>query len=106
MEGRGPSDAWRDGDGAVVKRSVAFTGHKRSVSLEQAFWDGLKEIANNRDVTLLALIATIDAKRHCGSLASAIRLFVLNFYRAQRGTQDSALGQAAIDTPIRIRSLN
>jgi predicted DNA-binding ribbon-helix-helix protein len=68
----------------VVKRSIVIAGHKTSVSLEDAFWDALKEIANTRNATLSELVAGIDASRNQGNLSSAIRLFVLNHYRALR----------------------
>ncbi len=67
----------------VVKRSIMIAGHKTSVSLEDAFWKGLKEIASSRDTTLSDLVATIDGKRQHNNLSSAIRLFVLGFYRSQ-----------------------
>ena len=44
----------------VVKRSIVIAGHKTSVSLEDAFWKGLKEIATSRDLTLSDLVALID----------------------------------------------
>ena len=65
----------------VIKRSIVVAGHKTSVSLEDAFWKALKEIAGGRDVTLSDLVATIDAARQQRNLSSAIRLFVLGFYR-------------------------
>jgi predicted DNA-binding ribbon-helix-helix protein len=65
----------------VVKRSIVIAGHKTSVSLEEAFWKGLKEIANNRELTLSDVVASIDTDRHHGNLSSAIRLFVLDYYR-------------------------
>ena len=65
----------------VVKRSIVIAGHKTSVSLEDAFWKGLKEIADDRDVTLSDLVAEIDTDRRHGNLSSAIRLFVLDHYR-------------------------
>jgi predicted DNA-binding ribbon-helix-helix protein len=67
----------------VVKRSIVIAGHKTSVSLEDAFWRGLKEIASGRDITLSDLVAAIDAERQHGNLSSAIRLYVLDFYRNQ-----------------------
>jgi predicted DNA-binding ribbon-helix-helix protein len=67
----------------VVKRSIVIAGHKTSVSLEDAFWKGLKEIASGRDATLSQLVASIDADRQHGNLSSALRLFVLDFYRNQ-----------------------
>jgi len=67
----------------VVKRSIVIAGHKTSVSLEDAFWKGLKEIADERDMTLSELVASIDTDRRHGNLSSAIRLFVLDHYRSQ-----------------------
>jgi len=67
----------------VIKRSVVVAGHKTSVSLEDAFWKGLKEIAGKRDMTLSELIGAIDSEREYGNLSSALRLFVLDFYRTQ-----------------------
>lgn len=71
----------------VVKRSIVIAGHKTSVSLEDAFWQGLKEIATGRDMTLSDLVATVDTDRHGGNLSSAIRLFVLDYYRERAGAQ-------------------
>ena len=68
---------------AVVKRSIVIAGHKTSVSLEDAFWHALKEIANGRAATLSDVVASIDTVRSHGNLSSAIRLFVLDHYRAQ-----------------------
>ena len=65
----------------VVKRSIVIAGHKTSVSLEDAFWKGLKDIADNREVTLSDLVSSIDTDRQHGNLSSAIRLFVLDHYR-------------------------
>ncbi|HSR75065.1 MAG TPA: ribbon-helix-helix domain-containing protein [Xanthobacteraceae bacterium] len=70
----------------VVKRSIVIAGHKTSVSLEDAFWKGLKEIAAARNIPLSDLVSTIDNERQHGNLSSAIRLFVLDYYRAQAGT--------------------
>jgi predicted DNA-binding ribbon-helix-helix protein len=67
----------------VVKRSIVIAGHKTSVSLEDAFWKGLKEIASGRNMTLSDLVASIDGGRRQGNLSSAIRLFVLDHYRSQ-----------------------
>jgi predicted DNA-binding ribbon-helix-helix protein len=67
----------------VVKRSIVIAGHKTSVSLEDAFWRGLKEIAGSRGLTLSDLVASIDSERRHGNLSSAIRLFVLDHYRQQ-----------------------
>jgi predicted DNA-binding ribbon-helix-helix protein len=66
----------------IVKRSVVLAGHKTSVSLEDAFWRALKAIATTRRMTLSDLIGKIDVDREQGNLSSALRLFVLNHYKA------------------------
>jgi predicted DNA-binding ribbon-helix-helix protein len=68
---------------SVIKRSVMVADHKTSISLENEFWSGLKEIAANHHMTLSALVATINAGREHSNLSSAVRLFVLGFYRDQ-----------------------
>ncbi|MFN3349394.1 ribbon-helix-helix domain-containing protein [Pseudorhodoplanes sp.] len=72
----------------VVKRSIVIAGHKTSVSLEDAFWKGLKEIADARHMTLSDIVASIDSQRRHGNLSSAIRLFVLDHYRGQSSDRD------------------
>jgi predicted DNA-binding ribbon-helix-helix protein len=67
----------------VIKRSIVIAGHKTSVSLEDAFWKALKEIAAGRDMTLSELVGAIDAERQHGNLSSAVRLFVLDYYQAR-----------------------
>jgi predicted DNA-binding ribbon-helix-helix protein len=63
------------------RHAVSIAGRKTSVSLEDAFWQSLKEIASERDMTPSELIAAIDSERQHGNLSSAIRLFVLDFYK-------------------------
>ena len=66
----------------VVKRSVVIGGHKTSVTLEDAFWSELKEIAHGQGATVSTLVAQIDDKRQQGNLSSAVRLFVLEHMRS------------------------
>lgn len=68
---------------AVVKRSVIVGGHKTSVSLEDAFWTSLKDIATRRGLALSTQIDVIDRTRKTSNLSSAIRLFVLDHFRAR-----------------------
>ena len=90
----------------VVKRSIVIAGHKTSVSLEDAFWTGLKEIATRRDMTLSDLVASIDTDRRQGNLSSAIRLFVLDHYRALAGdeTEETAADSGLHPAPSALRA--
>jgi predicted DNA-binding ribbon-helix-helix protein len=79
----------------VLKRSIVLRGHKTSISIEDEFWAGLKHIAEERGMTLSALVNKIDDRREYGNLSSAIRVHVLTYYRdlcgaAPRGTAPPA----------------
>ena len=78
----------------VVKRSIVVAGHKTSVSLEEAFWNGMKEISGLRNMTLSELVGEIDSNRQQGNLSSAIRLFVLDYFRT-RAMPTADAGRAA-----------
>ena len=80
----------------VVKRTVIVAGQKTSVSLEHAFWRGLREIAAWQDMSLSDLIASIDTDgQDQEDVSSAIRLYVLNFYRHQLFAADHLLRSVA-----------
>ena len=90
----------------VIKRSVVVAGHKTSVSLEDAFWKGLKDIARERHVTLSELVGTIDSEREYGNLSSALRLFVLDFYRTiLKEGRDGSDGESESSGAVRIRRM-
>ena len=78
----------------IVKRSIVAR-HKTSVSLEDAFWEGLKDIAKTKRKTLSDLVSGIDTDRECGNLSSALRLFVLRHY------QKCAASGLVVDNSVR-----
>jgi predicted DNA-binding ribbon-helix-helix protein len=84
----------------VKKRSVVVAGHRTSVSLEAAFWDALREIAQDQQKTLNQLVSEIDRAR-TGNLSSAIRVHVLYSIRNGRPAAPSAELEAAgkLDRP-------
>ena len=63
---------------AIIKRAIMIDGHKTSISLEDAFWSSLKEIAHAEGATVSELVAKIDKTRKKGNLSSTVRLFVLD----------------------------
>jgi predicted DNA-binding ribbon-helix-helix protein len=85
----------------VIKRSIVIAGHKTSISLEDAFWNSLREIATARGVTLSTLVSTIDGDRQHTNLSSAIRLFVLDHYRAKADARRPAEGPIEKGHPVR-----
>src|SRR6516165_4428030 len=78
----------------VLSHSVSVDGHKTSISLEEAFWSALKDIAHERGESLSHLVGSIDAKHQFANLSSAIRLFVLEYYRDQHERRISLVPDA------------
>jgi predicted DNA-binding ribbon-helix-helix protein len=68
---------------SLIGQSIDIAGHKTIVSLEPVVWKRLREIATERRETLSGLVGTINADRQHENLSSAIRLFVLRYYRDQ-----------------------
>jgi predicted DNA-binding ribbon-helix-helix protein len=77
----------------VLKRSVNLGDRKTSISLEAAFWTALKDIAHERHETLRHLISSIDADRQSTNLSSVLRVFILEFYKAQIARRGAAFEQ-------------
>lgn len=67
----------------AVRRSVVFGGDRTSLRLEDGFWEGLKEIAKERGMSVPKLVASIKAERRGPNLTSALRVYVLEHYQAQ-----------------------
>jgi len=65
----------------ITKHSVKIAGHATSVSLEEEFWEDLRQIAAKRGISLASLIASVDERR-AGNLSSGLRLLVLEAYRS------------------------
>jgi predicted DNA-binding ribbon-helix-helix protein len=84
---------------SVVKRSIIRDGHKSSVSLEDQFWDALREIAERERVTVSALVGTIDHGPNRRNLSSAIRVFVLDHFR-RSSEQKISIAPSNPDAPM------
>jgi predicted DNA-binding ribbon-helix-helix protein len=89
---------------AIIKRSIVIDGHKTSISLEDAFWRALKDICEQRGLSVSAQVQAIDTERNSGNLSSAVRLFVLDYFRT--GAQGDTVALGAADTPIAARTLS
>lgn len=79
----------RDLRSVVIKRSIILDGHKTSVSLENEFWEGLREIVDAKKTTVSILVGQIDRERDNCNLSSAIRVYVFNYFR-QRDRSSSS----------------
>jgi predicted DNA-binding ribbon-helix-helix protein len=71
---------------AIRKRSVLISGHRTSISLEEAFWTKLKELCDEREKSINQLVTEIDNDRldtPNGNLSSAIRVYILEQLEAK-----------------------
>lgn len=65
-----------------VKRSFSIKGHRTSISLEQPFWDALRDAAAEQKLTLAGLVAKIDdARAGKSGLSTAVRIWILDYFR-------------------------
>jgi predicted DNA-binding ribbon-helix-helix protein len=67
---------------SLVIRNVIVDGHRTSVRLEPVMWEALHEIARRLQVTVHALVTNIDRERTTSTLTAAIRVYIVDFYRA------------------------
>jgi len=84
----------------ITKHSIEINGHKTSVSLEDAFWNSLKQIAYERIESSTHLVTSINTRHQFANLSSAIRLFVLEFYKEQLARQDRIKQAEIFSKPI------
>lgn len=68
--------------GRPAKRSFAIKGHYTSITIEAPFWDALRDAAAAIGTTPSALVARIDAARGPSGLSSAVRVWLLAYYRS------------------------
>ena len=68
------------------KRSLTLKGHRTSISLEDAFWSALNDIANKQTKSISELVEAIDENRGEAGLSSTIRIYILQYYRKQVAT--------------------
>ena len=74
---------------AVIRRSIRIHGRKTSVSLENEFWNGLREIADRENTSVSVLVDRINEERDNVNLSSAIRIFVYDYFQSRREQQEN-----------------
>jgi predicted DNA-binding ribbon-helix-helix protein len=84
---------------SVPKRSMLLGGRRTSVSLEDPFWNAVKEIAASRNITPTALLTEINADRHYTNFSSAIRLYVLDYYKTRATNMSGGIGGRSSERP-------
>jgi predicted DNA-binding ribbon-helix-helix protein len=84
IKGTRADDATEPRPTDISKHSLVLAGHRTSISLERAFWEALQNIARERQVSIAALVSSVDTERGEANLSSALRVFVLK-EAARRG---------------------
>jgi predicted DNA-binding ribbon-helix-helix protein len=90
---------------AISKRSVVIAGHKTSVSLEQPFWDIVREVAGAEGTTVSAVLRRIDSERTQSNLSSAVRVFALQHVRARAPAAAIAGAKAGWREPAKLGAI-
>ena len=57
--------------------------HATSICLEEEFYQSLLSIAAELNISLNQLVSQIDDERRNNNLSSAIRLYILSYYKQQ-----------------------
>ena len=66
----------------MIKVSVLIAGrHATSISLEDEFYQEFINIAKEKNLSRNELVTLIDRERTVDNLSSAIRLYVLQYYK-------------------------
>ena len=83
----------------IIKRSIVLNGHKTSVSLENEFWEGLRQIADAQKSKVSAMVQKIDRERTNRNLSSAIRIYVFNHFRERLANERASAGTTPVWAP-------
>ena len=75
---------------SLVIRNIVVGGHRTSVRLEPVTWEALLEIARQRQTNVNQFVTEIDRQRVSSSLTAAIRVYIVDFYRAAAIRPDRA----------------
>ncbi len=63
----------------MKKRSISIAGHRTSIALEDEFWILVERISVEMDLSIPKLLELIENQKKSDNLASAIRLYVLDY---------------------------
>lgn len=69
-------------DSSLISRNVMLPA-RTSIRLEAPYWEALAEIAATLGVTIHVVVQQANERRAGGTLTSAVRVFVLAWFRAR-----------------------
>jgi predicted DNA-binding ribbon-helix-helix protein len=75
----------------MKQRSIAVHGRKTNVTLEDEFWEAFREIAAKEDISAAELAARVLSRQSHYNFSSALRVFVLDHFRANTSETESPL---------------
>ena len=80
------------GASRIVRRKIKVGEQPIYLSLEVEFWTGFKEIARLEGLTLAQLLETIMIAHGSNTVSSAVRVYVLEHFRALARRRGSIIG--------------
>lgn len=65
----------------LINRNVVAERGRTSMRLEPELWDALLEICDRERQDMSTLVRRVEASGHSGGRTSAVRVFVLHYFR-------------------------
>jgi predicted DNA-binding ribbon-helix-helix protein len=65
----------------LVRKNVTLGEHRTSLRLEREFWNALDDICQRENLTSRAICNAVEAHRGTASRTSAVRSFVVGYFR-------------------------
>ena len=84
----------------LVNRNIVAARGRTSMRLEPELWDALMEICRREDIDPGQLVRKVEQLGHAGGRTSAVRVYVLAYFRAAATEQGhAAAGHGACPRP-------
>lgn len=66
----------------LVNRNIIINGRRTSMRLEPEMWDALQDIGSQENMKISQICTMVDRHRKSSSLTSAVRVFIISYFRA------------------------
>ena len=78
-----------------LRKNITIKGHRTSISLERSIWSGLEELCDRESINFNQLFTLIESLRNGASRTSAVRTFIVNYYRSIANISGTGSGEAS-----------
>jgi len=84
----------------LISKNITVDGRRTSIRLERASWEALDDICSAEGVTLHDLCTMIDQRKNGGSRTSAVRSFIVSYYREATSKWSATLPAGLADSVL------